>query len=131
MRPRERYLTGGTQYVAFNGAISDIHYEKWGVPQGSIPGPLLVILYINDISSVSKLLITLLYSDDTCVKLLGEKYLNTLVPDLKDIGIDYHFFPAFSPKLLYWSFHASFPIANNVCLKILSLILITTIVERP
>ena len=65
----ESYLTGRTQYVAFNGTNSDVHYVKCGVPQGSILGPLLFILYMNDICSVSKLLFTLLYADDTCVLL--------------------------------------------------------------
>ena len=68
----ESYLTGRTQYVAFNGTNSDTHYVKCGVPQGSILGPLLFILYMNDICSVSKLLFTLLYADDTCVLLSGK-----------------------------------------------------------
>ena len=42
------YLTGRTQYVALNGTTSNIHYVKCGVPQGSILGPLLFILYMND-----------------------------------------------------------------------------------
>ena len=74
----ESYLTGRTQYVAFNGTNSDIHYVKCGVPQGSILGPLLFILYMNDICSVSKLLFTFLYADDTCVMLSG-KDLNDLI----------------------------------------------------
>ena len=68
----ESYLTGRTQYVAFNGTNSDTHYVKCGVSQGSIIGPLLFILYINDIYSASKVLFTLLYADDTCVLLNGK-----------------------------------------------------------
>ena len=77
----ESYLTGRTQYVAFNGTNSDIHYVKCGVAQGSIPGPLLFILYMymNEICSVSKLLITLLYADDTRVMLSGK--------DLNDFAV--------------------------------------------
>ena len=74
----ESYLTGRTQYVAFNGTNSDIHYVKCGVPQGFILEPLLFILYINDNCSVSKLVFTFLYADDTCVLLSG-KDLNDLI----------------------------------------------------
>ena len=47
-------------------------------PKVFILGPHLFILFMNDICSVSKLLFTLLYADDTCVLLSGI-YLNNLV----------------------------------------------------
>ena len=59
------YLQGRTQYVAYDKATSDIYPITTGVPQGSILGPLLLIIYINDICNVSKLFKMIIYADDT------------------------------------------------------------------
>ena len=54
------------------------HPIKYVVPHGSILGPLLFIIYVNDISNISNLLFNIMYADDTSV-LLSRKKLNDLI----------------------------------------------------
>ena len=74
----ESYLTDKSQYVAFDGKVSETHGIKCGVPQGSILGPLLFIISVNDICNVSPVLFKILYADDTCVLISGN-HLNDLI----------------------------------------------------
>ena len=59
------YLSIRKQYVNWQGINSEIETVTCGVPQGSIVGPLLFILYVNDLSNVSNKFVSILFSDDT------------------------------------------------------------------
>ena len=58
------YLSNRQQFVQFNDT-SSLHLIKCGVPQGSILGPLLFLIYVNDLCDVSKVLDFVLVADDT------------------------------------------------------------------
>ena len=59
------YISNRKQFVNYNGCSSTMKNINCGVPQGSILGPLLFILYINDISNVSHKVLPILYADDS------------------------------------------------------------------
>jgi len=59
------YLSGRQQMVGYQGVFSDLRPLKTGVPQGSILGPLLFLIYINDLPNTSKLFKISIYADDT------------------------------------------------------------------
>ena len=63
----ESYLSGQIQQTKVNGCLSDIRHMSHGVPQGSILGPLLFIIYINDLSEYLSETRTSLYADDTAI----------------------------------------------------------------
>ena len=59
------YLTGRSQYVEVNGHKSSHLQISTGIPQGSVLGPLLFLIYINDLPNASNIFDMLMYADDT------------------------------------------------------------------
>ena len=59
------YLTNRYQYVQFDGVDSKMCSLSTGVPQGSVLGPLLFLIYMNDVSEASDKFHSILFADDT------------------------------------------------------------------
>lgn len=59
------YLSNRKQYVLYNDTSSDLCDIVCGVPQGSILGPALFLLFINDLCNVSNTANFILFADDT------------------------------------------------------------------
>ena len=66
------YLSNRKQYVSNNDASSKLNSIKYGVPQGSVLGPILFILYINDIVNISNECKYILFADDTTLVFSNE-----------------------------------------------------------
>ena len=62
------YLNNRQQVIHIHSTFSVSHYVRCGVPQGSVLGPLLFSIYINDLPKVSSFE-TRLFADDTALKL--------------------------------------------------------------
>lgn len=61
------YLTNRLQYVKLNDAESNKVQVEYGIPQGSILGPLIFLLYVNDIFDVPFKGDIQLFADDTVI----------------------------------------------------------------
>ena len=72
------YLTSRHQFVMYDKISSDKKVVTCGVPQGSVLGPLLFLLYVNDIANISDTLFSILFADDTNALAIG-KDLNVLI----------------------------------------------------
>ena len=60
------YLSNRLQYIQIDeNSRTEFCVVKCGVPQGSILGPLLFLLYVNDLKNASSVLDPIMFADDT------------------------------------------------------------------
>ena len=68
------YLSNRSQYVKIDGVLSNTLDVKCGVPQGSVLGPLLFLIYVNDMHRSVPLLNVIMFADDTNLFISGNDY---------------------------------------------------------
>ena len=83
------YLSERYQYVSVGNATSTHCKINTGIPQGSILGPLLFIIYINDIHNATDAFKFILYADDTTLisnisKFKSTNVLNSISQNIND-----------------------------------------------
>ena len=81
-------MCGRKQFVEYDGNISSAKELRCGVPQGSNLGPLLFLLYINDLAHVSPNLFAILFADDSnffCTGKNVDDLIDTANTELKSI----------------------------------------------
>ena len=86
----ESYLSNRKQYVTYNDHSSNMKYVKCGVPQGSILGPVLFLIYINDLADVCKNVFSIFFADDSNIFKNGKDLLTlqgTINTELREISM--------------------------------------------
>src|SRR6218665_1510255 len=77
------------QYVSCNGFSSTMKLIRFGVPQGSILGPILFLIFINDLPPAAPLLYFLLFADDTNIFASHKSYavlMDLMTHELKSVN---------------------------------------------
>ena len=113
------YFSDRSQFVQYQNSKLDTKLITHGVTQGSIPVPLLFILYINDFSNAAELLFSILFAGETTVFIEGYEYdkmIEILNKEMKkiDTWLEYNRLVTNTDKIYYMVFHrAKFKSTNK------------------
>ena len=66
------YLENRKQYLNYGNDVTILAQIKFGVPQGSILGPLLLLIYVNDLCNASNILDRIMFLDGTNIFYLNK-----------------------------------------------------------
>ena len=80
LRLLKNYLSDRDQYVQLGNTKSQLHGISRGIPQGSVMGPLLFNIVINDLNAATKQIDLIMYADDTTLISTLETFGNTNRP---------------------------------------------------
>lgn len=85
----EGYLTNRKQYTVYDGCKNAIRLELGGVPQGSVFGPLLFLIYVNNITNIGISETIKLYANDKLLLYSGslEDNFRNAQKDLNNITL--------------------------------------------
>ena len=83
------YLSNRNQFVQISGKKSDLQSVKYGVPQGSILGPRLFSIYVNDLPESISCGDLYMFADDTSVLTIG-KDTDMIISSLLQILFQLH-----------------------------------------
>ena len=81
------FLTEKSHYIEINGIKSEPYSPTMGVPPSSVLGPILFLIYINDLPNVSDILSFAMFADDTSLLLSTERdlYTETFIIELNKV----------------------------------------------
>ena len=88
------YLQNRKQYVCYGNTKSELVSVTCGVPQGSVLGPLLFIMYVNDLPNVLKTCSVILFADDSSIYYTNDDIKLLYIAINEDLGRSVEWFKA-------------------------------------